>query len=85
MGKIHAARVENSPRLRRVLALLRDRGTSGATSMEIIQEARTAAPAACVAELRDNGYRIDCKQEGRKWRYTLKLLGDASERDLWSP
>jgi hypothetical protein len=68
---MNAARVEKSDRLSRVLGLLRRRGEHGATSMEIVQLARTVAVSACVAELRANGYRIHCERKGRVWTYRL--------------
>ena len=56
---MHAARIERSPRLQRVHALLSD-GQEHST-MEIIAEAKVAAVNSCVAELRENG----CYIEGR--------------------
>jgi hypothetical protein len=69
-GVIHYAKVENSDRLRRVLGVLSD-GRSHST-MELITEAQVCAVNSCIAELRMNGFRIDCKQIGReRFEYTL--------------
>ena len=54
---IHAAKIEHSPRLQRVLAFLLERGSTGATTWEIMRSCRTCTP--CVNELRANGIRID--------------------------
>lgn len=66
---MHAAKL-SCPRLRRVLTLLTER-TDGATSMEIIQKCDVVAPATVVSELRHSGVKIDCKREGKVWRYRL--------------
>lgn len=58
-GKIHAARLEASPRLQRVLAFLRIRGSQGATTREIIEHADVCAVNSIIEELRENGLRID--------------------------
>ena len=71
---MHSAAVERSPRLQRVLALLRD-GNEHSTRA-IVQECDVCAVNAIVAELRDNGYPVECRQEvrpggGRVWLYRL--------------
>lgn len=69
-GVIHYAKIESSDRLRRVLGVLSD-GQPHST-LEIIAYARVCAVNSCVAELRMNGFRIDCKQIGReRFEYTL--------------
>lgn len=69
-GIIHYARIENSDRLRRVLAVLSD-GQPHST-LEIIREAEVCAVNSAVAELRMNGFRIECRQVGReRFEYTL--------------
>ncbi len=76
-GKIHAAVLENSPRLQRVLTYLRAMGPRGATTMEIVIGARVAVAGTAVSELRSNGISVDCKMETEKggrtriYRYTL--------------
>lgn len=60
---IHYARLEHSPRLQRVLALLRD-GQPHST-MDIIARARVVAVNSAITELRRNGIPIDCRSAGR--------------------
>jgi hypothetical protein len=57
-GKIHAAKLEASPRLQRVLNFLRLRGKKGATTHEIIEGAHVCAVNSIVDELRENGVLI---------------------------
>lgn len=63
----------SSPRLQRVLRVLRD-GRPHSTR-EIVREAEVMAVSACVAELRDHGARIECVQarlgDRMVWRYTM--------------
>lgn len=71
---MHAASIDSSPRLRRVLALLSD-GREHST-LDIAQGARVCAVNSCVAELRANGVPIECRQVseplfGRVWLYCL--------------
>ena len=73
---MHAGKVENSPPLQAVLAFLKLRGSSGATTWQILDEAKVANPATEVSALRHNGYSIGCKYEGKHngrkvYRYTL--------------
>ena len=80
---MHAARPDSSPRLRRVLEVLRD-GQEHSTR-ELVDEARVMAVNSCIAELRQNGYQIDCrarKTEGGERYYTYRLLPRQS--DLWA-
>jgi biotin operon repressor len=70
---MHAARV-TSPRLQRVLALLRD-GRPHSTR-EIVRKAGVVAVSACVSELRTHGAKIDCRHEvlpngQRRFFYTM--------------
>ena len=60
---MHAARFGHSPRLQRVHALLSD-GREGST-LEIVTGAQVCAVNSCVAELRANGFHIECRQIGR--------------------
>ncbi len=55
----HHARIERSPRLKRVLEVLSDREWH--SSLEIAIRAGTVAPGSCISELRSNGYVIDCR------------------------
>ena len=66
-GSIHYATIENSDRLRRVLAVLAD-GQERST-LDIIAYARVCAVNSCVAELRQNGFDIRCRREGGTWFY----------------
>ena len=71
---MNAARLDRSARLQRVCALLAD-GREYST-LEIVQRARVCAVNSIVAELRDNGLSIDCRQVhppegGRLWLYRL--------------
>ncbi|MEO0678831.1 MAG: hypothetical protein AAF192_00285 [Pseudomonadota bacterium] len=59
-GSIHAASVETSPRLQRVLRVLEDGGEH--STFDIIREAQVAAVNAAVAELRAAGAEIECRQ-----------------------
>lgn len=65
-GRIHHGRtIKPGGRYDRVLGFLRLRGTSGATTLEIVRQAAVCAVNSTVSELRAMGYRIDCESEGR--------------------
>jgi len=64
---MNSANIDKSPRLQRVLAVLWD-GLPH-TTLDIIQQANVCAVNSIIAELRDNGFSIDCKREGDKWFY----------------
>ena len=70
---MHAASIGRSPRLRRVADFLAD-GAEHST-LEIAIGAQVCAVNSCVAELRANGYEIDCRQATggveRIWLYRL--------------
>ena len=71
---MHAARLERSPRLRRVHELLID-GREYST-FEIVEGARVCAVNSIVSELRANGLIIECRQAvashgERIWLYRL--------------
>lgn len=68
----HYARIEKSPRLLRVLALLMKGGWC--STMQIIKRARVCAVSTCIHELRQNKFNIICTQkkpyanaEGEAW------------------
>ena len=73
----HAARLERSARLQRVLVVLRAH-PAGITTRELILFTGSCAPHSDVAELRANGYLVACDGVGRTgdgrkvFRYTLK-------------
>lgn len=72
MGKIKAARIENSPRLRRLLGVLSD-GQKHST-LELIQKAGICSVNSAADELRDpiNGsLDIRCERDGKVWYYQL--------------
>jgi hypothetical protein len=62
---MHAARIEKSGRLRRVLELLREKRSEGATTRDIIDVAHVCAVNSIVSELRANGFRIECDFDRR--------------------
>ena len=68
---MNSARIDKSPRLQRVLGLLY--GGKWHSTMDIIQSAKVCAVNSIVSELRDNGYKIDCKRNGDKWLYRLEV------------
>ncbi len=69
---MHAAAL-SSPRLQRVLAVLREGRRM--TTRSIIRKAQVAAVNAIIAELRCHGAEIVCEQEvvggRRRWFYTM--------------
>ena len=64
---MHAARIEDSPRLQRVAALLAD-GAEHST-LDIVAGAGVCAVNSIVAELRENGLQIACVRRGDVWFY----------------
>ena len=67
---MNAASIENSDRLNRVLDLLSQGGEF--TTLDIIKEANVCAVNSIVAELRQNGFNINCQRRGDKWFYKLE-------------
>lgn len=73
----HYAKLETSPRLQKLYGFLQERGTVGATSMEIVAHCAIVNPGCSVSELAKNGIIIECKPDGvteggqRKFRYTF--------------
>ena len=68
---MHAAKLDNSARLQRVLSLLLD--LEPHTTRDIMRRAYCCAVNSCISELRANGYDIACKQVGRG-RYEYRLV-----------
>ena len=70
---MNAARLDASPRLRRVADFLSD--LKEHTTRDIVVGAHVCAVNSCVAELRANGFDITCRQEmaqgQRRWFYRL--------------
>jgi hypothetical protein len=71
---MHAASIDKSERLGRVLKLLSQGGEF--TTLEIIQLANVCAVNSIVAELRQHGFDIDCQSRGDKWFYRLNKICD---------
>ncbi len=78
---MHAAPL-TSPRLQRVLALLRDGRPH--TTRDIVRKARVMAVNACISELRHHGARIDCTARlingRRRFYYTMTRGPDVQGR-----
>ena len=69
---MHAARLDKSERLKRVLALLED-GRWHST-LDIVIGAGVCAVNSCIAELRENGFAIACRRVGKD-RFEYRLEG----------
>jgi hypothetical protein len=67
---MHAANIEKSERLVRVLDLLSQSGEF--STLDIIRQANVCAVNSIVAELRQNGFEINCQRRGDKWFYRLE-------------
>lgn len=67
---MHAASIEKSERLGRVLDLLSQGGDF--STLDIIKQANVCAVNSIVAELRQNGFDINCQRRGDKWFYKLE-------------
>lgn len=76
MAQMHAAKLEDSPRLRKVLAFLRRHGP--ATTIQIVKGCEVCAVNSIIAELRSNGLTIKCgavKGQRGVYQYTLVEAG----------
>lgn len=72
MARMHAAKIDDSPRLQKVRDFLRRRGS--ATTREISNACDVYAVNSIIAELRANGFSIGCspvKGQRGVYRYTL--------------
>lgn len=67
---MHSAKLDASPRLRRVLDVLGDGQEH--TTYEILHQAQVCAVNSIVAELRCNGYDIVCARRKDRFYYQLK-------------
>jgi len=65
-----AASIERSSRLNRVLDLLSKGGEF--TTLDIIKSANVCAVNSIIAELRQNGFGINCQRRGDKWFYKFE-------------
>lgn len=61
---MHAGNPDRSARLRRLLDVLTAH-PDGLTTAELISWTGSCAPHSDAAELRQSGYRVDCRYEGR--------------------
>lgn len=66
---MNAASVAKSKRLKRVLAVLNDGKEH--TTRDLVVLAEVCAVNSIIAELRVNGYQIDCRRDGDVWLYRL--------------
>lgn len=88
-GHIHAAKLDASPRLQRVLSFLRIRGSQGATTREIVEHADVCAVNSIISELRTAGIEVHCKMDGRSpsgasvYRYSLMQPSLPAQGDLF--
>ena len=68
---LHAARLDHSPRLQRVLALLGDGQWRG--TREIVMAAEVMAVNSAISELRANQIDVECRCVGRgRYEYRLR-------------
>lgn len=72
---MHAARLDKSQRLKRVLHVLKDahEHNEALSTMQIIRQANVCAVNSIIAELRVNGYSIDCYCIRGVWFYKLQV------------
>ena len=75
---MHAAPL-TSPRLQRVLAVLRDGRAH--TTRQIVRRARVCAVNSCIAELRQHGAEIACTRERRRDRLICRYTMTKETRD----
>jgi len=81
-GVMHAARLEDSPRLQRVLAFLRRHGP--ATTIEIVKGCDVCAVNSIIAEIRANGFTVECHAvKGQRGVYRYELI-EAAQMSLWA-
>ena len=69
----HAARIESSDRLQKVLDVLQDRQWH--SSLDIMLKTSLVAVGSAISELRANGIEIECRCVG-KGRYEYRLRGE---------
>ena len=67
---MHYARLENSPRLQRLLAVLRQGGWY--STRDLVKQAEVMAINSAADELRANGFEITCERRGKYWYYRLQ-------------
>jgi len=64
---MHAAKLSNSERLKRVKDFLSDKRPH--STLEIIKKSKVCAVSSIVAELRCNGMKINCHRRKDRWYY----------------
>ena len=73
MTRMHAAKIDDSPRLQKVRDFLRRRGS--ATTREISNACDVYAVNSIVAELRANGFTVNCNPvKGQRGVYRYELI-----------
>lgn len=72
---MNAARVKTSRRLQRTLRVLREAGSAGLTTRQLMRRANICAVNSVIAELRVNGCEITTRREdapsGKRYTYVL--------------
>lgn len=82
MSRMHAAKIEDSPRLQKVRDFLRRVGS--ATTFEIVLGCQVCAVNSIIAELRENGFKIKCEAvKGQKGVYRY-ILDEAPQMSLFA-
>ena len=66
---MHYARLEHSPRLQRLLAVLRQGGWY--STRDLVKQAEVMAINSAADELRANGFEVQCERRGQYWYYRL--------------
>lgn len=79
---MHAAKIDESPRLQKVRDFLRRNGS--ATTLEIIQGCNVCAVNSIIAELRANGFSVSCNAVKGKRGVYLYTLHEAAQLSLWA-
>jgi len=67
---MHAASLESSARLRRVLRVL-ERNSKPQSTMDLIKRSGHCAINSIISELRANGVNIKCQRKAGAWFYNL--------------
>ena len=83
---MHYSKLATSPRLQRLLALLKERGSKGATSIELHEATGALNVATEASSLRHNGFEIECKRDGTSAEgakiYRYRLI-EGGQRELF--
>lgn len=66
---MHAAKLEHSPRLQRLLSVLRQ--GRWYSTRELVKLAEVMAINSAADELRANGFNVECERRGQYWYYRL--------------